>query len=257
MQRRRYSRETIVSVLDLVAAGVAHADVAARCDVPVNTLRKWLYRGVPKIVAVENACGGCGAEEHDFTALPADDYAYVLGVYLGDGCIGRHVRTTSLRVTLDTAYPGIIETVVQQIGVIRGREPCVGRGPRGEQCVVIVSYWKQWPCLLPQHGPGRKHHRPIVLADWQQALVDEAPQAFLRGLIHTDGWRGLNKVTVKGRDYQYPRYQFSNRSDDIRTLFTDTCDKLGIAWRPWGRWHISVARKDAVAAMDAFIGPKT
>ena len=37
------------------------------------------------------------------------------------------------------------------------------------------------------------------------------------GLIHSDGWaRGVNKVHVKGRDYEYPRYQFSNRSDDIR-----------------------------------------
>ena len=95
-----------------------------------------------------------------------------------------------------------------------------------------------------------------MLADWQQDIVDVAPEAFLRGLIHTDGWRGSNKVTVKGRNYEYPRYQFSNRSDDIRRLFTDTCDALGIAWRPWGRWHVSVARKNAVAAMDAFIGPK-
>jgi hypothetical protein len=36
---------------------------------------------------------------------------------------------------------------------------------------------------------------------------------FLRGLFHSDGWRGLNRVHVKGRDYSYPRYQFSNRSD--------------------------------------------
>ena len=28
--------------------------------------------------------------------------------------------------------------------------------------------WKHWPCLFPQHGPGRKHERPIVLEDWQR-----------------------------------------------------------------------------------------
>ncbi len=223
----------------------------------MNTLRKWLYRGAPKVVAIENACDGCGAAAHDFGSLPAEEYAYLLAVYLGDGCVSRVARTTSLRVTLDTAYPGIIATIVDTVAAVRGRPPGVTAGSRGENCVNVVSYWKQWPCLLPQHGPGRKHHRPIVLTNWQQDLVNRAPQAFLRGLIHTDGWRGLNKVTVKGRDYAYPRYQFSNRSDDIRRLFTDTCDQLGIAWRPWGRWHISVARKDAVAAMDAFIGPKT
>ncbi len=87
-------------------------------------------------------------------------------------------------------------------------------------------------------------------------MVARAPGLFLRGLIHTDGWRGQNRVTVKGRDYSYPRYEFSSRSDDIRRLFCDGCDMLGIAWRPWGRWHISVARKGAVALLDEHVGLK-
>ena len=94
------------------------------------------------------------------------------------------------------------------------------------------------------------------MTDWQWRIVEEHPEPFLRGLIHTDGWRGLNKVTVKGRDYAYPRYQFSNRSDDIRRLFTDVCDLIGVEWRPWGRWHISVAKRKSVAILDSFIGPK-
>lgn len=61
---------------------------------------------------------------------------------------------------------------------------------------------------------------------------------------------------VKGRTYEYPRYQFSNRSDDIRQPFTYACDLVGVAWRPWGRYHISVARRDAVLRLDEFVGPK-
>lgn len=121
--------------------------------------------------------------------------------------------------------------------------------------VNLISYGKDWPCLLPQHGPGRKHHRKIE--PWQQKIIGARPQPFLRGLIHTDGWRGLNKVTVKGKDYAYPRYQFSNRSEDIKKLFTDTCEQIGVEWRPWGRWHISVARKESVAILDSFMGPKS
>jgi hypothetical protein len=45
---------------------------------------------------------------------------------------------------------------------------------------------------------------------------------------------GLNHVTVKGRDYAYPRYQFSNRSDDIRALFTYAWDLVGIEWASLG-----------------------
>ena len=108
-----------------------------------------------------------------------------------------------------------------------------------------------------KNGPGRKHTRKIELTDWQQQIVDVAPKAFLRGLIYTEGWRGLNRVHVNGKDYAYPRYQFSNRSDDIRRLFTDACDKLGVEWRQWTRYHVSVAKRDSVALLDSFIGPKT
>jgi hypothetical protein len=109
---------------------------------------------------------------------------------------------------------------------------------------------------VPAAWPRSKHHRPIKLAAWQQRAVAEHPMSLLRGLIQSDGWRGENRVRSKGKDYAYPRYQFSNRSDDIRRIFTDTCDVVGVKWRRWGRWHISVARRDSVALLDEFVGPK-
>lgn len=137
-----------------------------------------------------------------------------------------------------------------------GHRPVPRPDSAGLRCVRLNSTWRQWPCLLPQHGPGRKHRRKIELTGWQQEIVDAAPEAFLRGLIHTDGWRGWNRVRVKGKEYAYPRYQFSNRSDDIRRLFTDTCDRLNVKWREGTRYHISVAQRESVAMLDSFIGPK-
>jgi hypothetical protein len=58
------------------------------------------------------------------------------------------------------------------------------------------------------------------------------------------------------RWYSYPRYFFSNTSTDIQGIFTDALDLLGIAWKQ-NRWNsISVARREAVAALDEFVGPK-
>ena len=51
------------------------------------------------------------------------------------------------------------------------------------------------PCLFPQHGPGRKHERPIGLAGWQQEIVAAYPWDFLRGLLHSDGARVNNWAT--------------------------------------------------------------
>jgi len=58
------------------------------------------------------------------------------------------------------------------------------------------------------------------------------------------------------REYAYPRYFFSNMSADIRAIYTDALDLLGVAWRQNRHNSISVARREAVAALDAFVGPK-
>jgi hypothetical protein len=56
-------------------------------------------------------------------------------------------------------------------------------------CTEVASYSKHWPCLFPQHGPGRKHERRIELVPWQQELVDLDPRPLVRGLLHSDGCR--------------------------------------------------------------------
>ncbi|WP_207782272.1 hypothetical protein [Phytoactinopolyspora limicola] len=100
-----------------------------------------------------------------------------------------------------------------------------------------------------------KHTRKIELAQWQQELVDQDPRPLLRGLIHSDGCRALNRAY--GTKYPpYPRYEFTNASADIRTIFTRACDAIGVEWRPSRPRVISVARRPSVAILDSFIGPK-
>jgi hypothetical protein len=258
---RTRSVTDVRAVLELKAQGRTDREISATTGVPVNTIRTWRNRPLPKRAAVvlglRGLCPRCDADPHDFSTLPADIYVYLLGVYLGDGCLYSTESSWSLRIALDEAYPGIIESCCDGIEILRGgHRPRPRPDRRGQRCIRLESSWKQWACLFPQHGPGRKHSRTIELVDWQQKIVDKAPGAFLRGLIHTDGWRGVNRVHVKGKDYAYPRYQFSNRSDDIRRLFTESCEKLGVAWRPWTRYHVSVARRDSVAILDSYIGPK-
>jgi hypothetical protein len=128
----------------------------------------------------------------------------------------------------------------------------VGR-THAEGCVVVGAYWKHWPCLFPQHGLGRKHLRPIVLTTWQREVVQRLPGLLLRGLIHSDGCRVLNRVNGTN----YPRYMLSNNSPDIRGIFSQACDQFGVAWRRM-KWNtISVARRPDVERMDRAIGPKS
>jgi hypothetical protein len=67
----------------------------------------------------------------------------------------RHIRGVfRLRVVLDAAYPSIVDQAAQAIQQVRPRNT-LGRRRREYNDIEIPSYSKAWPCLLPQHGPGR------------------------------------------------------------------------------------------------------
>lgn len=79
----------------------------------------------------------------------------------------------------------------------------------------------------------------------------------MRGLIHSDGCRCINRVRRRGRVYEYPRYLFTNKSIDIQEVFLEACGRLGVDARRNNTWSISVARREAVNKLDAIVGPKT
>lgn len=173
-------------------------------------------------------------------------------MYLGDGYIAAHARGVyGLRISLDMRYPVIIEECAAAIRAIApaNRVSCVSR----RSWVEVMCWSKSWPCLFPQHGPGKKHDRPIVLADWQLRLVDRWPEQLLRGLVHSDGHRFQNT----GRcNWSCPRYGFNNKSADIRSIFCQACERLGVHWTASRPYTIYVSRKADVARLDEFIGPK-
>jgi hypothetical protein len=133
---------------------------------------------------------GCGVD-HEFASIAAAPYCYLLGLYLGDGCISRSGRVWHLRITLDKTYPAIIARCREAIDMLMP----------GQHAGIV----NRQGCILPQHGPGKKHTRLIALEPWQQALVDEATEEFILGSIHSDGCR----VVANDRGVTSIRYHFS------------------------------------------------
>ena len=202
-----------------------------------------------------SACPSCTGAE-----VSRDDYAYLLGMYLGDGCISAlHKGVYSLRVSCDARYPGIIKEVCSAIAAVKPTANV--HRVRAPGCVQVACFWKHWPCVFPQHGPGRKHERRIVLHSWQEQIVGEHGGALLRGLFHSDGCRITNwtvrRVAGRQKRYEYPRYMFSNESDDIRRICTDALDRLGARWTRPRPNVVSVARRESVALLDRHVGPKS
>ncbi|GGU83996.1 hypothetical protein GCM10010211_57500 [Streptomyces albospinus] len=255
-----YDIATRRHVLALVAQGRSLNSVSKQTGISRYAIRSWQTRIEAR--SRTTACPRCERVPRPPDAV--DSYSYLLGLYLGDGCISRQAARGGyvLRIACADAWPGLIVACREAITAVRPMNSvCV---VQREGCVMVTSYSHHWPCYFPQHGPGKKHERPIVLEAWQQEIVDEHPWEFLRGLVHSDGCRITNWATrmVGGerKRYEYPRYFFTNMSTDILRLYTDTLDRVGVAWKPARQSrraeNISVARKASVALMDAHIGPK-
>jgi len=258
-------------ILELWELGVPKKRIGILLYIPRATVRDCIKR-YSSLSGLEESRGS--AERGTSTAVLSricdfqnvvlqQAYAYVLGIYLGDGNITKVRNVYRLRVTLDARYPNIINKCSEAIQVLLpDNQIGIVRRYHGDKlsCVDVSCFNKYWLILLPQHGKGRKHEREIKLQDWQQIIIETYSLEFFMGLFHSDGSRFSN--IVNGKDY--PRYQFTNISTDIQRLFCETCDRLGLHWTIKHRrsqagkrvGDIYVSKRKDVEYLDRLVGPK-
>ncbi len=242
------------AVKSFFGQGLSDYEIARRTDVSLSTIQRWRTRGIPK--------RGNKKIAHLWRPTEPHIYSYMLGIYLGDGYVA-HASAPSpvLEISLDPKYPKIVDECSASIWRPIGVQATASRRktPRGK-AIRLVATSPLWPSVFPQHGPGKKHTREIALESWQQTAVDRFPGQFVRGLIHADGCRTVNRFQITlpsgPRIYAYPRYFFTNLSSDIQGLFCASCDRLGLHWTQSSHKNISVAHRESVALLDAIVGPK-
>lgn len=248
----------------MLRSGIGNAEVARALGIPVGTIGAWKHEDRRRSGTLPGSrapsCPRCKPDTH---LLNRASYAYLLGLYLGDGHIAdgaamRKKGVHALLISCADAWPGLMDECEAAIRAVMPDNRVNRVGRRGMH--NVKSYSKHWTCLFPQHGPGHKHERPIVLEAWQQEIVAEFPERFVRGLIHSDGCRVYNvAVRTQGEKttrYYYSRYHFTNESPHIRDLFTQALDGLGVQWRYNRRNCVSIARRESVRRLDSFVGPK-
>lgn len=242
-------REDLESVLHLLGAGKNDSQISRLTAVPRSTVRDWRAGRYLSSSRPGNDGEGC---VHDFGALPAAKYSYLLGMYLGDGYIAKDRRVYRLRIVCDSRYPKIIDECRLAMNAVMPGQSAYVLQRKQSRCAEVAMSSKHWPCFFPQHGQGRKHQRLIRLELWQKDCVEGETHSFVRGLLHSDGCR----VVANDRGVASIRYHFSNRSEDIKSLFCESLDRLGIPWTRPSQRDIAIYRKAAVARLDEFIGPK-
>lgn len=204
--------------LDLIAVGVNDCEVSRRLGIPRTTVRHW--RWAKERDSPDRAlCWRCWQATRRI-ALTAADYAELLGLYLGDGHISTMPRSERLRLSLDAKYPTIVSDAEMLLGRVFPQSR-VGRViADGGATIVLWVYHRHLSCVLPQHGPGKKHERAIELEPWQRELLEAAPWAFVRGCIRSDGCSFVNRTGP----YAYLSFEFTKLVDrHPRDLRVDLC----------------------------------
>lgn len=251
-----HPQEVRQAALALIAAGINDCEIARRLGVARTTIRDWrrptyIPRGPTLCV-----CPRCWRPAKPMRFTP-EDYAELLGLYLGDGCISKAGRTERLRISLDDKYPGIIR---ESRELIERCFPCNSaaavNGGKGA-CSVVSVYCQHLGCLFPQYGPGLKHDRRIELERWQRSHVQAAPWSLLRGLIRSDGSHFINRTGP----YEYLSYEFSNRSRDIVDIFLGACRLVELHPRSnylkrRGLWQVRLNRRADVGRLISNVGLK-
>ncbi len=204
------------AALDLIAAGHNDCEVSRRLGVPGG--RSWTGAGrrMSRCASMRSkpvrGAGGprspCGSPTRTTQNCSPCISGMAVSLELP--------RTHRLRISLDTKYPKIIEGAhgLLERCFPENRVDTIAFHDGG--CVNVSLYSGHLPCVLPQHGPGKKHQRKLVFEPWQLRIVDANPWPFIRGCIWTDGCAFINRTDVhRAVPYEYLSYQFSNRSDDI------------------------------------------
>jgi hypothetical protein len=170
----QYDKHSYDAVVSLLGSGLSDYRIAALTGIGRGTVRRWRVTGCPPL-SVEHR-----QLEADWKVTDGRAYCYLLGAYLGDGTVCVQ-KGKWLQIVNDRRYSGITREICEAMAVtFPGRPPRVHPSTIGESDVLCISH----PAVVrafPQHGPGRKHLSPIVLADWQAELTQTYPDALIRG----------------------------------------------------------------------------
>lgn len=254
-----YSQNTVDLARLLSDIGIFDRENAQICNVSVRSIRHW-RQGDRRKVPIRERVGASNCPRCHQRPLDERAYSYLLGLYLGDGHIVHARKTYLLSLACADSWPGLLLEARRTMKAVMPSSSVFLRSRPGVACTYVQSLSKHWPCLFPQHGPGKKRERKIELEPWQREIATKYAGAFARGLFHSDGCRTINRVcrrrTNGDRWHEYPRYFFDNHSADILRLCGETLDRLGVEWRFSKPTTISVAQHDAVARLDEVVGPK-
>lgn len=210
-------------VMGLFKQGINKLQIAKQTGVPRGTITDWTLGKIDLTVSSQRI-------ELDpalilSTPEKIDAYIYLLGSYLGDGCITQPPtnRVAKLRIACDNTQPFVMQSNREAMAALFSNNDISTQSSKIGNCSYIGVYSTTLYHLFPQavKNGGNKNTRDVSLVGWQLKLLVGREGLFLKGLFHSDGsfFRGSKK---------YYRYQFTNTSKDIIDILRKCLSKLDI-----------------------------
>lgn len=268
------SIDELAQIKSLKDMGFAKCKVSNQLNISYSTVNYWWNRELDIFTEPDKCPEYIRLISEPLTTIDTQyqsTYSYVLGIYLGDGYINLHnkkYQVFKFRIFQDSKYPNLINEHISSLGLLfKDCIPNVYLPHKNSNCRAITVYSKIIPILFPQWQGGRKDERLINLEHWQLSIIDKFPHHFIKGLIQSDGCRYIHR----NNKYEYPKYNFTNSSTDIVTLFMRACNLIDVHptvhTRPSRNFEgdisdkfkitVTVNKREDVAILDSFIGPKT
>jgi DNA-binding transcriptional regulator WhiA len=242
-----------------------HCEISRQLNIPRSTIRDFLKSYKNNTLIYQTKRIGTNAILSKIMEPPSaenetlqKEYSYLLGMFLGDGCICKAPKNVyRLRISSDAKYPNLINKIklcvstlfpnnkVSLIHILNNGKP---------SCIDISLYSKDLVLFFPCYRPGKKWKYKLELSNWQSKIVETYPKEFWLGLFHSDGSR--YKQTNANRYY----YCFAQKSEEITNLFIWCCNLLNIKYGVTKNAitnRIQIYNKDSIAFLDTFAGPKT
>ena len=256
--------------LKLHSEGKNSCEIFRQLSIPRGTIRDWISNRIDLNTPKTNKT----KEEFLTTVAKIDAYIYLLGSYLGDGCIThpQSMRSPKIRIACDNKQPFIIETNINALNTVFEAQKVSIQQHGNGNCSYVGLYSTALYDLFPQaiKNSGPKNLRTIELEIWQQELLVSKEHLLLKGLFHSDG--SFFKISQHGRHYF--GYQFTNTSKDIIQLIENLLTKLSISFTKRERkpveqsicegkpfisspcWDISIRKQDEVKKLYKLLGTK-
>ena len=234
----RYARgmrfeDDVREVFRLAAAGMTPGQISMVTGVSASQVRRWLGAGDVAVLGARGRANDCEASGVCVTTrdVPRTAYAYLSVSTLGDGhIVHNHRGVYRLRCVAAPRTPTSSRSARRD----RTSPPHVQGGPASGGGSAQIGLLLDASALsVPATWSGSETSaadRAAAVAG--QIVLSEHPGEFVRGLLHSDGWRGTNRFVAQRVGTPIP----------ATSSATAPTTSGGSSWR---RASVSASRRDA------------